>query len=305
MSQPILVTIDGAVLDPDVPFLHADDLAAVRGDGIFETLLVREGTARCVGLHLKRLGRSAAALDLPEPDVDAWRSAIDTGQRVWADKNGKSTEGMMRLVYSRGRESAPAGAVVEREHAETGITRESNEATAYLTVGPVPARVATSRAEGVKVITLPRGYSIDHAANAPWQLIGAKTLSYATNMAALRYASGQGVDDVIYTSSEGDVLESPRATVVVLDGDTLLTPPPTNGILHGTAQQALFTLADKEGFTTEARRLRTADLIAADGVWLLSSITLAARVTELNGYTMPVPVRADEISALVDRAISA
>ncbi|WP_328857044.1 aminodeoxychorismate lyase [Williamsia herbipolensis] len=303
MPHPILVTYDGAVLDPDVPYLHADDLAAVRGDGVFETLLVRSGTARLVGLHLERLARSASLLDLPEPDAGQWRSAITTGARVWAEENGKDTEGVMRLVYSRGRESAPVGAPGPRDGAETGISRESNEATAYLTVGPVADRVASARENGTSVITLDRGYSIDLASYAPWQLIGAKTLSYATNMAAQRHAAAQGAEDVIYVSSEGEVLESPRSTVIALFGDTLVTVPPEYGILHGTTQQALFTLAEKEGFVTETRSLRTADLIAADGVWLLSSITLAARVVTLNGYDMPVPARAAEFAALVDRAI--
>ena len=297
------MTHDGAVLDPDVPFLHADDLAAVRGDGVFETLLVRDGRARNVSRHLERLETSARALDLPAPDLDRWRTAITTGQRTWAEKNGRDTEGLLRIVYSRGRESAPVGQAAPRERAETGITRESNEATAYLTVGPVPDRVATVRTEGTSVITLGRGYSVDVAAHAPWQLLGAKTLSYATNMAAQRYAAAQGVDDVIYTSSEGHVLESPRSTVIVLNGDTLTTPPVEDGVLPGTTQQALFAAAEKEGLQTEYRSIRVADLIVADGVWLLSSVTLATRVRELNGYEMPEPVRAKEFVQLVEKSI--
>lgn len=303
MPQSILVTHDGAVLDPDVPFLHADDLAAVRGDGVFETLLVREGRARNVSRHLARLESSARALDLPAPDIDRWRSAITTGQRTWAEKNGRDTEGLLRVVYSRGRESAPIGQAAPRERAATGITRESNEATAYLTVGPVPARVATVRTEGTSVITLERGYSVDLSARAPWQLLGAKTLSYATNMAAQRHAAAQGVDDVIYTSSEGQVLESPRSTVVALVGETLVTPPAEDGVLPGTTQQALFAAAEKAGWTAEYRSLRVADLIAADGVWLISSVTLATRVRELNGYVMPVPAREEEFTALVAQAV--
>lgn len=297
------MTHDGAVLDPDVPFLHADDLAAVRGDGVFETLLVRDGRARNVSRHLARLESSARALDLPAPDLDRWRAAITTGQRTWAEKNGRETEGLLRIVYSRGRESAPVGQSAPRERAETGITRESNEATAYLTVGPVADRIATVRAEGTSVITLSRGYSVDVAAHAPWQLIGAKTLSYATNMAAQRHAAAQGVDDVIYTSSEGQVLESPRSTVIVLNGDTLTTPPVEDGVLPGTTQQALFATAEKDGLQTEYRSLRVADLIVADGVWLLSSVTLATRVRELNGYAMPEPARAKEFAQLVEKAI--
>ncbi|SIS17239.1 aminodeoxychorismate lyase [Williamsia sterculiae] len=305
MPDPILVTLDGAVLDPNVPLLYADDLAAVRGDGVFETLLVRDGTARCVDRHLDRLDRSAKALDLPAPDLDRWRSAIETGQRVWAQRWGGDREGMMRVVYSRGRESAPVDAVARARSSETGISRESNEATAYLTVAPVPQRAFDVRAGGVSVLTAQRGYSIDLASAAPWQLYGAKTLSYATNMAALRWAAEQGADDVIYLSAEGAVLESPRSTVITVRGDTLATPPPESGILAGTTQQAVFALAEKEGWRTSTERLRTPDLIAADAVWLVSSVTLAARVTALNGYRMPTPERPGEFADLVDRAILA
>jgi hypothetical protein len=43
-SKPgVVVTLDGELHDPAAPLLFADDLAAVRGDGIFETLLVRDG----------------------------------------------------------------------------------------------------------------------------------------------------------------------------------------------------------------------------------------------------------------------
>lgn len=302
MAEPILVTVDGAVLDPDVPILHADDLAAVRGDGVFETLLVRDGTARLVDLHLQRLARSAKALDLPAPDEEQWAAAIATGARVWAEKNDEA-EGLMRVVYSRGRESAPVDAVITRDHDDTGLTRDVGGATEYLTVGPVPERAATVREHGVKVVTASRGYSIDLAATAPWQLLGAKTLSYATNMAALRYAKEQGADDLIYLSSEGLVLESPRSTVIAVEGKKLITPPPESGILGGTTQQAVFAQAEKDGWDTEIASLRPADLVCADAVWLVSSITLAARVVEFNGYQMSTPVRPQDFSALVDRAI--
>ncbi|NDK88748.1 aminodeoxychorismate lyase [Gordonia desulfuricans] len=286
MAQSILVTLDGTVLDPDTPFLHADDLAAVRGDGIFETLLIRDGHARCVDLHLDRLARSAVMLDLPAPDRAAWQAAIDVAATTWTERAGNRTEGLLRLVYSRGRESTPAG-----------------PPTAYLTVGEVAPRAAAARESGVSVVTLDRGFSLDLAEAAPWQLLGAKTLSYATNMAALRYAGSLGYDDVIYVSSEGAVLEGPRSTVVAVTGETLVTPPVEVGILPGTTQLATFALAESEGWATQTRVLRPADLLVADSVWLISSVTLAARVTALNGRAMPEPEDAKKFVDLVNRAI--
>ncbi|MDJ0360212.1 aminodeoxychorismate lyase [Rhodococcus sp. H29-C3] len=282
MSDRVVVTLDGQVHDADQPLLCADDLAAVRGDGIFETLLIRDGAACGVERHLTRLAASARALDLPEPDLDDWRLVIGLAVDEWERKT--RNEGALRVVLSRGRESGGGP-------------------TGYATVGPLNERVAKARTEGVSAITLGRGYSVDFAAAAPWQLMGAKTLSYATNMAALRYAAQQGADEVIYTSNEGQVLEGPRSTVVISRGKTLITPPVEHGILAGTTVDALFDVATAKGYTCEKSNIFPADLIAAEGVWLISSITLAARVVTLNGVTLGTPESADDIRSMVDFAI--
>lgn len=281
----ILLDLDGTVRDANTPLLHADDLAAVRGDGVFETLLIRDGKVCNVARHLERLGHSAALLDLPAPDVEQWEFATVAAAEAWVAATDVGTEGLLRLVYSRGRESAPT------------------KPTAYLTVGPVAERARAARRDGVTAITLDRGYSIDLGPRAPWQLLGAKTLSYATNMAALRYAADQGADDVIYVSSEGAVLEGPRSTVIAAFGNTLVTPDPVGGVLAGTTQRAVFELAESEGWQTEIRAMRREELIAADSVWLISSVTLVARVTELNGYTLPVPTDSEKFTDLVNRAV--
>lgn len=249
---------------------------------MFETLLVRGGVACAVELHLARLMTSAIALDLPVPDVDEWRAVIEQATVLWAGES--QDEAVLRLVLSRGREGG-------------------GDPTSYVTVGPLPERVRTAREDGVSVITLDRGYSVDFSSGAPWQLAGAKTLSYATNMAALRYAAQHGADDVIYLSSEGRVLEGPRSTVVLERGKTLVTPSIEQGILAGTTVAGLFRVAEAAGWTCERGQLYPADLIAADGVWLVSSVTLAARVTKMNGVVLGRPSREDEVSAMVDLAV--
>ena len=283
----VLVTLDGEVRDPGEPLLFGDDLAAVRGDGVFDTLLVRDGSACLLESHLRRLAHSAVMLDLPAPDPDAWRRAVDTAVRQWAAQT--LDEGALRLVYSRGRESG-AGP------------------TGYLTVSALPQRVRTSRADGVAAVLLDRGLPAAGVQTMPWLLAGAKTLSYAVNMAALRHAASLGADDVIFVSSDGYVLEGPRSTVVIAlagpDGrPCFLTPPPWYPILRGTTQQALFEVARAAGYDCDYQALRPADLAAAQGVWLVSSITLAARVRALDGRALgPAGLHA-EMAALVDAAV--
>jgi 4-amino-4-deoxychorismate lyase len=268
----VIVTLDGQIHPSGAPLLHADDLAAVRGDGVFETLLVRDGRACLVESHLQRLTQSAKMMDLPKPDLAGWRAAIEEAARRWAA--GTADEGAMRLICSRGREGGSAP-------------------TAYVMVNPVPARVTAVRRDGLSAVTLDRGLPAKGADAMPWLLAGAKTLSYAVNMAALRHAAGQGAGDVIFVSSDGYILEGPRSTVVIATDSAaegppcLLTPPPWYPILRGTTQQALFEVARAKGYDCDYRALRIADLLAAQGIWLVSSMTLAARVHTLDGRLLP------------------
>jgi 4-amino-4-deoxychorismate lyase len=289
-SEPgVVVTLDGQSHDPHTPLLFADDLAAVRGDGIFESLLVRHGRPCLLEAHLGRLTQSARMMDLPEPDRARWRVAVATATARWTEAGG--AEGVMRLIYSRGRESG-------------------SEPTAYVMIGALAERVAVVRADGIAAVTLERCLPSERAADMPWLLAGAKTLSYAVNMAALRYAERQGAGDVVFVSSEGNVLEGPRSTVVIatdVEGHggrpCLLTPPPWYPILRGTTQQALFEVARNKGYDCDYRVLRPSDLFAAQGVWLVSSITLAARVHTLDGKPLPTSPMAGELAELIDAAI--
>jgi 4-amino-4-deoxychorismate lyase len=297
-SQPaVVVTLDGELHDPFGPLLFADDLAAVRGDGIFETLLVRDGRPCLLEAHLARLTHSARMTDLPAPDLPRWRAAVAAGVERWIAEGGD--EGVLRLVYSRGREGgSPA----------TAASGPATSCTAFATIGQLPARVADARRNGVAALTLARGLPADGAPDMPWLLAGAKTLSYAVNMAALRHAERRGARDVIFVSSDGYILEGPRSTVVVATkngagGSALFTPPPWYPILRGTTQQALFEVARNKGYDCDYRALRPADLIAAQGVWLVSSITLAARVHTLDGKLLRHVRMADEFAELVDAAI--
>jgi 4-amino-4-deoxychorismate lyase len=284
----VTVTLDGEIHPSGAPLLHADDLAAVRGDGAFETLLLRDGRACLVEPHLQRLTQSAKLMDLPGPDLPRWRRAIDIASREWV--TGSADEAALRLIYSRGPESGSAP-------------------TEYVMVSGVPERVAEVRRDGVAALTLDRGLPATGVGEMPWLLAGAKTLSYAVNMAALRHAARQGAGDVIFVSSDGYILEGPRSTVVIVTSEAgpenlcLLTPPPWYPILRGTTQQALFEVARSKGYDCDYRALRVADLVAAQGIWLVSSMTLAARVHTLDGRRLLRSPMTDEFAELVDAAI--
>ncbi|MET8994696.1 aminodeoxychorismate lyase [Amycolatopsis sp. NPDC004169] len=262
----VLVFLDGTPADPDVAQIKVDDLGLMRGDGVFETILVVDGKPRELGPHLERLARSAAMLDLPEPDLAAWERVVSLVLERWAG----GPEMVLKLVYTRGSDGDPAAV-------PTGFALGSEVAPSIL----------KARAEGVAAITLERGFPPDLAERAPWLLLGAKPLSYAMNMAAVREAGRRGAEDVIFTAADGSVFEGPTSTVVLAKGRTLYTPPPSIGILPGTTQAALFRGAEKAGWAVKVEPLTVRDLVEGDGVFMASSVRKLTRVHTLDGERLP------------------
>ncbi|MET3768313.1 4-amino-4-deoxychorismate lyase [Marisediminicola sp. UYEF4] len=262
-SRHAPASLDGAaplrLVDPDAVHIGVRDLGITRGDGIFETIGAVSGTPQALEAHLRRFARSAAALDLPEPDLDTWRAAIT----AVADSLAGHREAAIKTIYTRG---------IEGDGRPTGWVH-----------GFASSDFAAARRDGLRVVTLDRGYRHDVASISPWLLQGAKTLSYAVNSAALREAQRRGADDVIFVSSDGVVLEGPTSTVLLLRDGRLVTPGPGLAILDGTTQDSLFAFAAQHGIPTALELTTTEHLHSADAVWLVSSVRHAAPVTAVDG----------------------
>jgi 4-amino-4-deoxychorismate lyase len=263
-QRRVAVWRDGAaeVVPADRPAVTAFDLGIGRGDGVFESVAVVGGTTPHLADHLARMARSAAILELFDPGEPSWRALVEAVLADWPT----ATEGVCRLFLTRG-------------------LGEGLPPTALALLSPVPAEVVRQRAEGLSIVTLGLGVPAAFRASAPWLLGGAKTLSYAVNMAAQRHARRLGADDVVFTSVEGQLLEAPTSTVVWSADGVLHTPPLETGILAGTTSARLFARAAAAGRPTSFTTGTVADLHAADAVWLLSGVRGATTVHTIDGVT--------------------
>ena len=254
----------GPVLaDPAAPLLRADDPGVLRGESVFETVRIAGGEPAFLDRHLARLARSAARLELALPSGWEDLAALATG--TWG-----RAEGVLRLVCTRG-------------------------GTAYALVTDVPAETLQARERGVRAVTLTLGVPAGLRHEAPWLLGGVKSTSYGTNMAALRQARDVGAEDVVFVSTDGEVLEAPTATAAWVTAGRLVTPPPDAvGILAGTTMEVLLELCDELEVPYDVRRGTVAELLEADEVLLASSIRGVAPVVELDGRQLgagPVTAR--------------
>lgn len=263
------------VVDADTPHINVLDLGVTRGDGIFEVLGVINGHPQAVEAHLRRLAISASMLDLPALDLAAIAAAIHKAVEI----TEPVPELAIKIVVTRGIEGG-------------------DSATCWV-MPLAPGDFSSERADGVDVVLLERGYPHDIAARAPWLLAGAKTLSYAVNKAVLREAARRGAQDVLFTSTDGYILEGPTSSLIARFGSRIWTPTVAQGILRGTTQASAFEFFADAGFATSEVLMRTDQLASADALWLTSSSRMIVPIRSVDGQPVPMDLE------LTERALAA
>jgi branched-subunit amino acid aminotransferase/4-amino-4-deoxychorismate lyase len=251
------VLIDGrpALIDDGYPFIVAHK--AHLGDGAFETIGVWGGRPFRVADHLWRLRRSLEAIGLPAPDTGRIAADIDVVLEGVGD-----VDAMLRVLVT-------------------------GSGVCVVTLADQPMRPATRHLVPIQ---------------APWihpcatyRPAGAKTMSYAPNMAATRAARAAGGDDALLLANEGWILEgSTFAVLWVVDG-ILRAPAVDLGIVDSITRR---TLLERAEVPIEEGRWTLDDLTQASEVMLSSStrdVEAVWQVADLHLGTQ-TPVR-DQLAA--------
>ena len=243
--------------------LALSDDGAVRGDGAFETLGVWSGRIFRLDAHLDRLAASLAALSLPPPDLGQLRA--EAGRLV----EGVDGDAAMRVYCTA-------------------------SGTRVLTMAPQPVRTAPRR-----LVLQPAPWI---RPLGTWGPAGAKTMSYAPNMAASRAAVAAGGDDALLVSLEGLVLEGPTFAVLWVLAGVLQAPEMALGIVDSVSRRTLLQLAHEQGLDCEAVRATPSDLAGASEVLICSSVRDVLAMARVGNVHLPAatPVR-DMLSAALDR----
>jgi 4-amino-4-deoxychorismate lyase len=262
MSDRVLAVVGRGVVDVTAPILRGDDLGVTRGDGIFETMRVRNQSAFLFDDHLRRMAVSAGRMALRLPSRADWRATVGDALSAYGDDTG-----VLRLFTTRGPDGEDAP-------------------FSYLTVAPVPAATIAVGRDGARAITLAAGVPAMARAEAGWLLGGVKTTSYAVAMAAKREAESRGATDAIWISSDGEVLEEATSSVVWVSAGAAYTVPAVTGILTGTTLDCVRAVSAAAGRPISDRRTTIEELRAADEILLLSAVRGVAFAKTLNGATV-------------------
>lgn len=234
--------------------IPADDRGLTLGDGLFETVLSRDGELVLLEEHLDRMARGCEALGLPPLDRPRAQRLCEEAA---ATVSGRAAVRLTLTAGSGGR----------------GLDR---------LVSPYPRLFATAapaaKPESPAILVTA---TVRRNEGSPASRL--KTLSYLDNVLAREEASAAGADEALMLNNQGHIACAAAANIFWLEGGRLVTPALQCGVLDGIMRTKTIESAGALGLPVEESCAGLPRLAAAEAIFLTSSLIGLRPAGALNG----------------------
>lgn len=247
--------IDGSFVSSDQAVIPVDDLAVLRGFGVFDLVRTYGGKPFFLKEHIERLRHSAVEIGLHFP----WTSNELINIVLKTLEKNSYRESNIRLVVTGG--SSP------------DFMTPQNKPRLLVLISPVPVLPETWYSDGVKIVT--------HMAERFKP--GVKSINYIAATVALEEARQKGAIEAIYLDRKGFVLEGTTCNIFAFIGKELVTPG--RDILAGITRQVVLNVA-KENFNIQIRDISKQELLSADEVFITGTNKGVVPVVQVDETTI-------------------
>ena len=263
MNQESIIWVNGELLSVGAAHISPLDRGFTLGDGLFETIRVRNGQVLRLEQHFARLRCGADVLDL---------------LLLWTDKElhkaimqtlgaNHLQEAFVRLTVSRG---VP--------NMRGLLPNKSTKPSLVIQCGSFNGYPAELYQRGMRVVisTIRR--------NEYSPLVNIKSLNYLDNILAKQEAASKGADDALMLNTAGKIACASAANIFFVKGNELITPQFSDGALPGTMRAHVMNeLALKQGLAVVERSVSPAEIYKMDEIFLTNSLMGVMPLTSLNG----------------------
>lgn len=253
--------VNGRLVPAEQASVSVFDHGFLYGDGIFEGVRFYNRRAFRLPLHLKRLQRSAAALQLQMPALAVLEEAVAAVIEASA-----LADGYLRIIITRG-----VGVL--------GINPASCKEPGVIVIADQLKMVSDeARAQGIRAVIASTRRSTPDRLDPR-----IKSLNYLNSIFARMEANFAGVEEAILLNERGCVAEGTAENIFIVRDGELLTPAPTEGALAGITRGTVLELAASLGIPTKETVLTAYDLYAADECFFTGTGARLIPVREIDG----------------------
>jgi len=231
------------------------DRGLTYGDGLFETIAVRDGECRFFGAHYARMVISCRRLHLPVPERN---SLLESAARLIAD----DVTGTLKIIVTRG--TGERGYRLPDEPHPSCIMGFSPETLVQSPVSGVRARVCD-----VRISTNP-------------VLAGIKTLNRLEQVLARAEWSDPDIVEGVMLNQRDELVCGTMSNLFLVARDQLWTPMLDESGVHGIMRSQVMNLAGELGITCNEQRMALSLLEEADDVFVTNARVGLWPVAELD-----------------------
>lgn len=255
------IWLNGRLVDRAHAVVNVFDHGLLYGDGVFEGIRVYNGRVFHSQAHLDRLYVSAKQIRLaiPYPKQELHEAMVET------IKANNAAYAYIRLVVTRG-------------EGTLGLSpfkcSKPSVIVIYDDIQLYPKEMYT---DGMAVIV---AKTIRTSARMVDPSV--KSLNYLNNILAKIESVDAGVSEAIMLNEHGDVAEATGDNVFIVKNGTVITPPPSAGILVGITRAIVIELSKKLGIPLKESTIARQDLDEADECFLTGTAAEVCPVTRID-----------------------
>jgi len=248
----LYVNNNGKVLPRDSYNLQAGSRAFLYGDGIFESIRIFGGKPINLDIHFKRLFKGAEALCITIPDYVH-------GEFL--------TEKMLELIaLSQITTGGRCRVSVDRTAGGT-YRPEKNDAVFFIEVMPLEENEFILNYKGLEV-DIYKALKLTKTFLSPF-----KTKNGLVKVMAAVHAAEQGLDDILLTNEQGNIIESSNSNLFIVSNGVLYTPGIEEGCIGGTMRMLVINIAVQNNIRVYECPILPHNLLSADEIFLTNAIS--------------------------------
>lgn len=229
--------------------LHVDplDRGLSFGDGLFETISIKNKEPRYLQFHLDRLHKGAKTLQLDLPSILSISALKET---------------ITNLVSVNGQVNASLKLVVWRKKSvDTGYGFSSTECN-YMLI----SRAADFKNHRVDKVDFAEKIAFHYSPYSAY-----KTLNALPYVLAANERQQRGLDEMIVLNNEGFICECVASNIFWKAGERFFTPPVSGGCVNGVIRRVVIERLNQKGLSISENSIRPDNLLQADAVFATNS----------------------------------
>ena len=259
----MLVHLNGQLVPEDQAMVSVFDRGFLYGDGLFETVLLRNGCPFRWEQHLQRLERGAAFLKIMLPFApEQLRDFLDE-----LVTENRLPQAIVRLTLTRG--------IGPRGYSPVGADQPS----LVMSLHPAPVVDLRQPPRWRLVTASPRLVPND-------PLAAYKTCNKLSQILARAEAEAAHAQEALLLNTDGQVVEAASSNLFWIENGTVFTPPLASGILPGVTRGVVLELSQRFGLPAKPGQITPNQLRQAEGVFLSLSTLGIAEAIALDGHSL-------------------